>query len=346
MHFTNTYTTVDTHTAGEPLRIVTAGIPNIPGETILAKRQWVKNNLDHVRTALMYEPRGHADMYGCYMTPPVTEAADFGVIFMHNEGYSSMCGHGIIALATVAVAQRLVTPVIPETRIGIDTPAGFVEAFVTWDGSKVGDVRFLNVPSFVYRQNLTVDTLSFGQLTVNVAYGGAFYAYLEAEQTNLRVVPRDLAQLVQLGDEVKHAVEAVLKVVHPLEPELCGIYGTIIHEAYDPSGMIVPTPRGTYDLHQRNVCVFAKREVDRSPTGTGTAGRVALLHAQGNLRPGEVLANSSILGTTFLGKVVETQNVEAYSAVVPEVSGRASITGFCQWVIEEDDPVADGFLLR
>ncbi len=294
----------------------------------------------------MYEPRGHADMYGCYITAPVTKAADFGVLFMHNEGYSSMCGHGIIALATVAVSNHLVTPVVPETRIGIDTPAGFVEAFVKWDRHKVGDVRFLNVPSFVYQENLTVDTPSFGQMTVNIAYGGAFYAYLDATQTNLKVVPRDLAQLVQLGDEVKHAVEAVVEVVHPLEPELRGIYGTIIHEAYEASGLKVPAPQGNYSLHQRNVCVFAEREVDRSPTGTGTAGRVALLHAQGRLQTGEVLANSSILGTTFLGKIAGTQRVAGYLTVIPEISGRASITGFCQWVVEKDDPVANGFLLR
>lgn len=137
-----------------------------------------------------------------------------------------------------------------------------------------------------------------------------------------------------------------MEVVHPLEPELRGIYGTIIHEGYEPTGMIVPTPQRTHSLHQRNVCIFAEREVDRSPTGTGTAGRVALLHAQGKLQPDEVLANSSILGTTFLGKIAKTSNVAGYPAVVPEVSGRASITGFCQWVIEEDDPVAKGFLLR
>ena len=177
MQFSRSYSTVDSHAAGEPLRIVTAGIPLIPGATILAKRRWVRENLDQVRRALIWEPRGHADMYGCYLTEPVTPEADLGVIFMHNEGYSTMCGHGIIALATVAVAQGLVTVTSPETRIGIDTPAGFIEAFVAWDGTRVGEVRFRNVPSFLYRRDLEIDTPSFGRLTVDIAYGGAFYAY-------------------------------------------------------------------------------------------------------------------------------------------------------------------------
>ena len=149
MQFSRTYTTIDAHAAGEPLRIVTAGIPRIPGATILEKRDWVRANLDHVRTTLMHEPRGHADMYGCYVVEPVTPTADLGVIFMHNEGYSDMCGHGIIALATVAVAQGLVPTATPETRVGIDSPAGFIEAFVEFDGERVGTVRFLNVPSFL-----------------------------------------------------------------------------------------------------------------------------------------------------------------------------------------------------
>ena len=175
---------------------VTAGIPRIPGATILEKRRWVKENLDHVRRALMLEPRGHADMYGCYVTEPVTEGADLGVIFMHNEGYSDMCGHGIIALATVAVKQGLVPRSVPETRVGIDAPAGFIEAFVAWDGQRVGAVRFLNVPSFLYMRDLRVSTPSFGELTVDIAFGGAFYAYLDAAQAGLTVWRWDRARRV------------------------------------------------------------------------------------------------------------------------------------------------------
>lgn len=338
MQFKRTYSTIDVHTAGEPLRIVTAGIPFIPGETILAKRRWVKAHLDHVRTALMHEPRGHADMYGCYLTPPVTPDADLGVIFMHNEGYSSMCGHGIIALASVAVETGMVAASAPETRIGIDSPAGFIEAFVQWDGQHVGGVRFVNVPSFLYARDVTVETENFGSLTIDVSYGGAFYAYLEAEQLGIDVTPANANQLIQLGDEVKHATEAALEVVHPLEPELRGIYGTVISQ--------VQTPPTGITRAQRNVCVFADREVDRSPTGTATAGRIAQLCAKGELAVGDVLRNASIIDTVFTGTPLATATVGSYPAVSVEVRGSAHITGFAQWVVDERDPVGEGFLLR
>lgn len=335
MHFSRTYTTVDTHTAGEPLRIVTAGVPRLPGETMLEKRRFAAENLDLVRKALMWEPRGHADMYGAFVTEPVTDEADLGVIFMHNEGYSDMCGHGVIALASVAVAQGLVPVTIGETRVGIDAPAGFIEAFVEWDGVKVGGVRFRNVPSFLYRRDVNVTTPSFGPVMVDVAFGGAFYAYLDGAQVGLEVTPQNLRALVQLGDEVKKAVAASLELQHPLVPELNALYGTIIGGPPRHAGST-----------QANVCVFADREVDRSPTGTGTAGRVAQLYARGKLGEDDILVNESIIGTVFTGRVAGHTQVGEYEAVVPEVGGRAAITGFNQWVIDPDDPVGEGFLLR
>ena len=335
MNFSRTYTTVDAHTAGEPLRIVTAGIPRIPGSTILEKRRWVDENLDDVRKALMWEPRGHADMYGAYLTEPVTPKADLGVIFMHNEGYSDMCGHGIIALATVAVAQGLVQVNEPETRIGIDSPAGFIEAFAEWDGFKVGRVRFNNVPSFLYKRDLTVHTPSFGSVTVDIAFGGAFYAYLDGVQVGLSVTKENYRALIALGDEVKKAVSAEIEIQHPRIPELNRLYGTIIDGP--------PQNQGST---QANVCVFADREVDRSPTGTGTAGRVAQLYARGQLTENETLVNESIIGTIFTGRVVGHTQIGEFDAVIPEVSGKAAITGFNQWVIDPDDPVGAGFFLR
>jgi len=335
MEFAASYTTVDAHAGGEPLRIVTGGVPRLPGATILEKRRWAREHLDHVRRALMLEPRGHADMYGAYLTEPVTAAADLGVVFMHNEGYSDMCGHGIIALATVAVAQGLVPRSEPETRVGIDAPAGFIEAFVQWDGRRVGDVRFRNVPSFLHTRDLSVATPSFGDVTVDVAFGGAFYAYVDAAQLGLEVAPAQLRDLIQAGHEVKHAVMAAADIVHPLEGELRGIYGTIL--AGPPR-----TASGT----QRNVCVFADREVDRSPTGTGTAGRVAQLVARGRLGMGEAIVNESIVGSVFTGRALERTHVGPYEAVVPEVAGRAAIVGWNTWVVDPDDALGAGFLLR
>ncbi len=334
MNFTRSYTTIDLHTAGEPLRIVTAGVPRIPGKTILEKRRYAKENLDHIRKTLMWEPRGHADMYGAYITEPTSERADMGVIFMHNEGYSDMCGHGIIALATLAVTQGLVKTTTPETRVGIDSPAGFIEAFVQWDGYKVGTVRFKNVPSFLYKKEVAIQTPSFGEMLVDIAFGGAFYAYLNEAASEFKVHPDNYRQLILLGDEVKKAVIATTQVEHPLEPELNQLYGTIIDGK--------PRAGGT----QSNVCIFADREVDRSPTGTGTAGRVAQLYARGKLKLGEVIVNESIIGTTFTGKVLEETKVGEFDAIIPEISGRAFITGFNQWVVDPEDPVAEGFFLR
>ncbi len=335
MEFSRTYTTIDAHTAGEPLRIVTGGVPFIPGDTILEKRRWVRENLDHVRRALMLEPRGHADMYGAFITPPVTDGADLGVIFMHNEGYSDMCGHGVIALAAVAVQTGMVQASLPETRVGMDSPAGFIEAFVAWDGRKAGSVRFRNVPSFLHTRDLLIDTPSFGRLTVDVAFGGAFYAYLSASQAGLTVRPAHYPELIQLGFEVKQAVMNTQETVHPLEPELRGIYGAMIDGQPFSS-----------DAHQSNICVFAHREVDRSPTGTGTAGRVAQLFARGQLGLHEVLVNESIIGTRFTARALSETRVGDFPAVIPEVCGRASIVGFNTWVVEADDPVQDGFMLR
>jgi proline racemase len=340
MEFSRTYTTIDAHTAGEPLRIITSGLPFIPGATILERRRYVREHLDHVRQTLMLEPRGHADMYGAILTPPVSSGADFGVIFLHNEGYSSMCGHGVIALATVAVATGMVVAKVGETRVGMDTPAGFVEAFAEWDGRKVGRVRFKNVPSFVYRSNLEIQTASFGTLLVDVVFGGAFYAYLNAAQASLEVRPNDYANLIKLGHEVKHAVESVCEVVHPLEPELRGIYGAMI------DGQPFSGSENPLEIRQSNVCVFADRQVDRSPTGTGTAGRVAQLFAQGKLTMGQTLINESIVGTAFEGRVLEETRVADFPAVIPEVSGRASITGYHTFVVDVDDPLPNGFFLR
>lgn len=335
MNFSRTYTTIDTHTGGEPLRIVSAGIPRIPGDTILAKRRWAAEHLEPVRKALMWEPRGHADMYGAFLTEPVTPEADFGVLFMHNEGYSDMCGHGIIALATVAVAQGLVNVTKGETRVGIDSPAGFIEAFAEWDGVRVGQVRFLNVPSFLYKKDLVVMTPSFGQVSLDISFGGAFYAYVNGAQVGLEVIPENYQQLIQFGAEVKKAVLESTDLQHPQEPELSRLYGTIIDGK----------PRQP-DSSQANVCVFADREVDRSPTGTGTAGRVAQLFGRGQLKLGEAIVNESIIGSTFRGKAVSETKVGAFDAVIPEISGRAYILGFNQWVVDPEDEVGKGFLLR
>jgi proline racemase len=335
MRVTRAISTVEVHTGGEPFRIVTSGVPRIPGSTILSRRKWVGENCDELRRALMFEPRGHADMYGGLLTEPVSESADFGVIFMHNVGYSSHCGHGVIALSTAAVELGWVQRTVPETRVGIDTPCGFIEAFVAWDGEHAGRARFVNVPSFLWKRDVMVQTASFGPVTGDIAYGGAFYFYVDGAAYGLQIRESEVERLKDFGMEVKNAINAAFSIVHPELTDIKDIYGTII------SG--VPRHPGS---SQANCCVFADREVDRSPTGSGTAGRVAQLHARGQLAVGTTLVNESIVGSIFNGRVLSRARLGDFDAVIPEVSGNAFICGFANWILDGRDPQTYGFLVR
>jgi proline racemase len=328
-------TTIDAHTAGEPFRVITGGFPDLPGETILARRRHARERLDHLRRALMWEPRGHADMYGCVVTPAVTPGADFGVLFLHNEGYSTMCGHGIIGLATVAIETGMISAREPETTIRIDTPAGLVTAFAHVESGRVRDVRFRNVPSFALALDQQVEVPGRGRVRFDLAFGGAFYAYVEAAALGFRCLPDEFRRLIEAGMAIKRAVASDRAIVHPFEPDLGFLYGTIF---------VAPAQDGS--AHSRNVCVFAEGEVDRSPTGTGVSGRLAIHHARGEIGENEVIEIESIIGTRFMGRVAGTTTFGPHRAVIPEVRGSASITGRHEFFIDPDDPLRDGFLLR
>jgi trans-L-3-hydroxyproline dehydratase len=353
-----TITTVDTHAAGEPLRIVASGVPALHGETILARRREMLEQHDHIRRVLMWEPRGHADMYGAILTPPVTPEADYGVLFMHNEGYSTMCGHGIIALTTTlvnagagqrsaissqrwAVRMRLLEGVgrLPqvqagqsEVTVGYDSPAGFIRATATLRDGSVERVAFENVPSFVLADAVEVVT-SAGRTEVPVVFGGAFYALAPAPE-GLTVEPGNVRELIDFGMQIKHAVEAQMEVAHPLEPDLRGIYGTII------------TGAPTEGADGRNVTIFADGEVDRSPCGTGTAARLAWLYATGQIALDQPYVHESIIGTRFTGRVLRETTVANRPAIVPEIAGIGYLTGISTFIIDPDDPTGDGFLVH
>jgi trans-L-3-hydroxyproline dehydratase len=327
-------TTIDAHTAGEPLRIITDGFPDLPGDTMLAKRQYAREHFDHLRRALMWEPRGHADMYGCIFTPPVTPDGDVGVLFMHNEGFSTMCGHGIIGMVKVGVETGLLTP--KEHVVRIDTPAGRVTATAHMVGDKVERVSFLNVPSFVLAHDLTVEVEGLGTVTFDIAFGGAFYAYVDADSMGLELTPQHHSHLIDVGMRIKRAVMASYPMVHPEgDADLNFLYGTIFVK------LLL-----SLNVHSRNVCIFAEGEVDRSPTGTGVSGRVAIHHSRGDLAVGETITIESILGTAFTGRVAETTTLGSLPAVIPEVSGTAHITGRHEFLIDPDDPLREGFILR
>jgi len=330
-------TTLDAHAAGEPLRIITGGLPELLGATILERRRFMRERLDHVRRALIWEPRGHYDMYGCVVTPPVSAEADLGVLFLHNEGYSTMCGHGVIALVTALLETGALPASGPRTPVNLDTPAGLVRATAHLDAEgRVERVSFLNVPSFLYARDLEVDVPGYGRVVADVAFGGAFYAVLPAERVGLRVAPEHTRALVAAGEAIKRAVDAALPIRHPFEEDLGFLYGTILTGPPED-------PRH----HSRNICVFASAEVDRSPTGTGVSARLALHAARGELALGETIVVESILGrhSTFSGRVVETTQVGAHAAVVPEIGGTAFITGRHQFIVDPRDELGRGFLV-
>lgn len=326
---------IDVHTGGEPFRVVTGGFPALPGDTILAKRRWVKAHIDHLRTALMWEPRGHADMYGCIVTPPVTPEADIGLLFMHNEGYSTMCGHGIIAITKVALETGLLPMKTPETTIRIDSPAGLITASARVSGSEVSCVRFRNVPSFVLSMDETVEVPELGRLRYDIAFGGAFYAYVKAKDANVRCIPDDFRLLIEKGTAIKRAIMAHRSIPHPFEPELGFLYGTIF-----------TGPPQAADAHSRHVCIFAEGEVDRSPTGTGVSGRLAIRHSRGELALGESMVIESIIGSRFSGRAMATTTYGQYPAIIPEVEGTAHIIGRHEFIIDPSDPLQNGFILR
>ena len=309
--------TVDYHTGGEPFRIVTGGVEPLQGRTILEQRRFAREHLDHVRRLLVYEPRGHADMYGCFVTEPEDGGADLGVVFFHNAGYSTACGHGTIALVTWAIESGL----LEGPEVVVDVPSGRLRTEARFENGRVASVRFRNVPAFVHERGVPA-----AGREVDVAFGGAFYASLEEQ-----VEPAELPRLIELGRAIKADLEKTHAIVHPDEPELRDVYGVIFWQ--DESAK---------PLTQRNVTVFADGEVDRSPCGSGTSARLALLHDEGRLATGEPLRHLSIVGSEFTGRVVE----ETPAGVVTEIEGSAHLTGRHEFVLEPDDELGEGFLLR
>ncbi len=323
--------TIDAHAAGEPLRLVVDGFPSPRGKTMLEKREWLRLNADHLRRALMLEPRGHADMYGALLTEPVTPGSHAGVLFMHNEGYSTMCGHGIVAVTTIALERGLLMPGGDGASITYDAPAGAIRARACVNGGRVERVAFHNVPSFVLHAGLPV-TLAKGKLRADVAFGGAFYAIVDCESVGLPLDVAHLPELRRIGMEIKRAIEAAHDIVHPIDPGLHGIYGTIF---------TAPPSSPTADL--RNVTIFADAEVDRSPCGTGTAAVMAVVDAMGLIAEDRPFVHESLIHTRFAGRVVARTLVGEHQAIVPEIEGSAWITGEHTFLIDDDDPLREGF---
>jgi trans-L-3-hydroxyproline dehydratase len=327
--------TIDAHAAGEPLRIIIEGFPEIVGNTILEKRKYMKENFDHLRKALLFEPRGHADMYGAIITKPERDNSDFGVLFLHNEGYSTMCGHGIIALTKVAIQTGMIELDDPITEIKIDTPAGLVLSFAKVRNGEVESVYFHNVPSFVLTTDLEFEVVGIGKVKFDVAFGGAFYAFVNADELGIVMKEKNFPVLIKKGMAIKNAVMRSFPIKHPFEEDLSFLYGTIFYGKPHSEG-----------ADTRNVCIFAEGEVDRSPTGTGVSARMALHHAKGEIGINQPMIIESIIGTKFTGSIIQTIRFGEYDAVIPQVEGNAFVTGRHEFLIDPEDPLKEGFFLR
>ncbi len=335
MQFDKMITAVDSHTEGMPTRVVTSGFGPVPGATMFERREYVEKHLDHLRTLLMFEPRGHPSMSGSVLLPPTDPEADLGVVFIEVSGCLPMCGHGTIGTCVVAIETGLVPKVEPCTSLILDTPAGRVMADATVEGGKVRSVRIRNVPAFLYRKDITVDVPPWGQLVLDIAYGGNFYAILPAEAVGLRLDPEEAPALIDCGMKIMAAVSDQVHIEHPLNPGIDEIKHTMFTGPADVPG-----------AHAKNTVVIYPGTLDRSPCGTGTSARMAQLHARGELELNRPFVHESIIGSLFTGTLVEELNLTADThAVIPTIEGRAWITGFQHFVLDPDDPFPAGFLV-
>lgn len=335
--FTCMVSTIDSHTAGEPTRLVVGGLPPLRGATMAEKMIYARNELDGLRRLLLLEPRGRQDMYGALLMSPTAPEADFGLIFMNTRQYTTMCGHAVMGAATTLVETGMVEAVEPETTIVFDTPVGLVHTRARIEGGRLREVSFDNTPVFVYQPDALLSVPGVSRLPADIVYSGGFFALVEARRIGLELVPANARALADLGTRLRHEANALLSVQHPELPFVNTIDAVVFHG---------PAERQAYDtLHARNAAIFGERTIDRSPCGTGTCARMAVLHGKGELKIGQRFISESIIGTRFIGQIVGNTRVGAYQAIVPRVAGRAYLTGFHQLILDPDDPFPHGFSL-
>lgn len=335
MRFVKSIHAVDSHTMGEPTRIIVGGLPPIPGKSMAEKKAYLEGNLDHVRTAVMHEPRGHNDMFGSIITNATTDEADMGIIFMDGGGYLNMCGHGSIGAATVAVESGMVEAKEPYTEIKMEAPAGLITAKVNVVGGKAKEVSIINVPSFLYKRDIDVEVPNFGHVKLDISFGGSFFAIVNAKELGVKVVPANIDRLTDLGIRIRRAVNETIRVRHPEKSHIRTVDLVEIYD--DPS-----SKKANY----KNVVIFGQGQVDRSPCGTGTSAKLATLFTKGYLKELEDFNYESITGTIFKGRVVGMTKVGEFAAIIPEITGSAYITGFNHFVIDPEDPLKYGFSLK
>jgi proline racemase len=334
MKFSRMFTAIDSHTGGNPERVVIAGAPPIPGNTMLQKLKYVRDHLGYLRTFLVHEPRGHSNMYASLLTPPISKEADFGVLYLEPGGYATMCGHGTIAICTVLVETGMVQVREPVTQIVLDTPAGTVQAEVAVKGGVAESVTIQNVASFLYKPDVEVNVPEVGRVRVDIAYGGNFYAILPAESVGLEITPEHASEIISCGAQIWKAVNEQVEIHHPEEPEIdCVNYVEFSAPPTNPAAAM------------KNAVVVPPGGMDRSPCGTGTSAKMATLYARGKLGLDEEFVHESIIGSLFYGRLIAKTKVGPHTAVVPTIRGSAYIMGIQQFVLDPRDPFPAGFLL-
>jgi proline racemase len=330
--------TIDAHAAGQPLRLILSGLPPLRGKNLLERWHYAQNHFDHIRRALIFEPRGHMDMYGCILTPPQRSDSHFGALFVHRGGFSPMCGHGVIALTTILLEAGIVEMKAPETRIKIDTPAGLVRCYGLVEDDRVRKVFFENVPSFAVAEQQEIEVKELGRtVKFDVAYGGAFFAFVDAAALGLECVAENAASVQAAGNAILRAINERLTFQHPVEEALGFLFGVVFVDR--------PVRRRTAMADSRHVCVFSEGCIDRSPTGMAICARLALLSSQGLAHVGTRLTVEGILGNSFSGRIVAETVEHEHPAVVVEVEGRAWVTGRHTFFLDAEDPCLEGFLL-
>ncbi|MDR3322375.1 MAG: proline racemase family protein [Synergistaceae bacterium] len=323
---------IDAHVAGEPLRIVTSGYPEIPGKTMMEKHKYAMEHLDWLRSLVMLEPRGHNDMYGCIPTPPVTEDGDLGVLFIHSEGFSTMCGHGVIGTVQILAETGRLAVSEGNNEIKVDSPAGRVKVKILCEDKIIREVSMENVYSFTLSQNIPVIIDGLGAVPVDVAFGGSFFAFVNAKDLNVEIIPENLSKLLTIGNYIRHVLSNDPGICHPDDPDIKGVYGTLI---------CAPITEEGKTLRSKSICVQNDAGYDRCPCGTGTSARMALLNTKGILNHEMIFEHSSILGTMFKGRILTLKN----GGIIPEITGIANITAFTQMVLTPGDPFPQGFRL-
>jgi len=332
MEFSKYISAVDSHTMGEATRVVIGGIPSIPGKSMADKKIYLEREMDYLRKTLMLEPRGHRDMFGSILTQPVDTNAHLGIIFMDPGGYLNMCGHGSIGAVTVAIEMGLVPVEEPVTEVVLDTPAGLVKAKAKVSRNKAKDVTIQNVPSFVYKHDHKVLLPDIGDVTVDIAFGGSFFGIVSAENLGIQVDKNNISKLISYGMELRDVLNKSINLVHPQKSHINTID---LIEIYDS-----PTHP---EADAKNCVILGNKQFDRSPCGTGTSAKMAVLYSEGKLKKNQEFIYESIIGTLFTGRVVEETKAGNFDAIIPEITGSAYITGIQQFVIDPDDPLKYGF---